>query len=274
MREFTVQSGSATLACEERGSGPCIVALHAGVADRRSWRQMGDALDGFRLVSYDRRGFGTTTYEAATEGTAFSHIDDLAAVVAAIGERQVVLVGNSMGGGLALAYALEHPEQVRALVLIAPAVDGLIEFDMASVPPHLMAIWEEEQAASKAGDLDRLNQIEARLWLDGPEAPQGRVTGPARDLFLDMNGIALRAPETGTEREVEFAWDRLDTLDIPILAILGDLDEPTALPPLEALVARAPNARLLRLPDVAHLPQIEQPEAIAALVREVASQQG
>lgn len=266
MRSFTVQSGRATLACEEQGSGPVVLALHAGVADRRSWRAMGDSLGGFRLVAYDRRGFGETTYEPEP----FSHLDDLHAVVEAIDATEgVALLGNSMGGSLAIDYALEHPDRVRALVLIAPAVSGWPELDMASVPEDLLAIWGQAESAEKAGDRDLLNRLYARLWLDGPGAPEGRVVGEARDLFLEMNGLALQAQDPGDERTVAPAWERLEALDMPLVVALGDLDEPITRSYIEELVSRAPRARLVDLPGVAHLPQMEQPEAVAALVREV-----
>lgn len=266
MREFTVQNGSATLACEERGSGPVVVALHAGVADRRSWREMGEALDGFRLVTYDRRGFGETTYEAEE----FAHVDDLKAVIDAIGVTEpVVLLGNSMGGSLALEFALAYPEQVRAMLLLATAVSGA---PWEPVPSPADALEVALQAANKAGDVDEVNRLEAHFWLDGPVASEGRVTGAARELFLDMNGIALRATSPGTEQEQPEVWDRLPGLHAPTLVAYGDQDEPVMLPIWEALAERLPNGRSVRLPGVAHLPQMEQPEAIAALVREVASQ--
>ncbi len=264
MREFTVQSGSAMLACEERGSGPCVVALHAGIADRRSWRAMAEAFDGFRLVSYDRRGFGTTTFEAEE----FSHVDDLAAVLdGARVSQPVVLLGNSMGGLLALEFALAHPERVRALALIAPAVSGAPWEPTPSVTGALEAI----QAADKAGDVDAVNRLEAHFWLDGPVAEEGRVSGAVRELLLDMNGIALRAASPGTQREQPDVWDRLGSLQAPTLVAYGDLDEPPMLPVWEAMGERLPNGRVVRLPGVAHLPQMEQPEAIAALIREVAT---
>src|SRR5690606_22285049 len=139
----------------------------------------------------------------------------------------VVLLGNSMGGLLALEFAVAHPERVRALALIAPAVSGA---PWEPVPSAADALEEAIGAAGKAGDVDEVNRLEAHFWLDGPVAPGGRVSGPARDLFLDMNGIALRAPSPGTEREQPEVWDRLETVRAPALVAYGDLDEPAMLP--------------------------------------------
>ena len=62
--------------------------------------------------------------------------------------------------------------------------------------PGLEDLERRYDAAYEAKDLDELNRLEAEIWLDGPFHP-GRVEGPARDLFLDMNRIALEAPEPG-----------------------------------------------------------------------------
>ena len=119
--QFEVASGAARLACEAIGAGPAVVCLHAGVADRRVWAETAKRLARrFHVFAYDRRGYGTTAY--STE--AFSNTRDLDAVVAAISAQQVVLIGNSLGGKVALDYTLDHPDQVRALVLIAPAISG------------------------------------------------------------------------------------------------------------------------------------------------------
>lgn len=117
-----VARGETALVGECRaGEGPTVVLLHAGVTDRRSWRQVTDALDGAaNVVAYDRRGFG----ETAPSKAPFSHAGDLIAVLDHLGILPAWLVGSSAGGGIALDTALLAPERVAGLVLIAPAVSG------------------------------------------------------------------------------------------------------------------------------------------------------
>ena len=120
-RELHIPSGNARLATTAAGSGDVIIFLHAGVADRRMWRPQLDAFAaGHRVVAYDRRGFG----ETACTPEPFSHLDDLRAVHRATTAEPALLVGCSMGGGLAMDYALAHPAAVRALVLVGSAVSG------------------------------------------------------------------------------------------------------------------------------------------------------
>ena len=119
---FEVPVDGAVIAGQRwRADAPTVVFLHAGVADQRSWFTAADMLDDqVDAVLYDRRGFGAT----APSASEFRHVDDLAAVLSAVDADRVVLVGNSMGGELALDFALEAPERVAGMLLIAPAVSG------------------------------------------------------------------------------------------------------------------------------------------------------
>jgi pimeloyl-ACP methyl ester carboxylesterase len=118
MRSFTIPSGKAELTGVEDGKGPALVFLHAGVADKRMWRdQMAAFADRYRVVAYDRRGFGETRYKPET----FSHMQDLRAVLDGLGIEQASLVGCSQGGRFSVDFTLAYPQRVNKLVLIAPA---------------------------------------------------------------------------------------------------------------------------------------------------------
>ena len=193
--------GRATLHGVRLGSGgsPQLVFLHAGIADHRSWSGLLPLLaPDMDLVAYDQRGFGATTYAAE----AHDQVADLSAVLDACGYGRPVLVGNSRGGQIALDFALTHPDRVAALVLLAPAVSGAPRVAASDLRPEEAAFWEELEAAEAAGDLDGLNRGEIRLWLDGLDAPEGRVTAAPRHLALDMNAIALSAASPGHEPRV------------------------------------------------------------------------
>ena len=243
------------------GGAPAVLLLHAGVADRRGWGPLVAALaTRHRGVAYDRRGFGDTTYDPEPH----SPIDDALAVMDAVSLDRVVAVGNSQGGRVALDLALTHPDRVVGLVLIGTAVRG------APVPgemsPLLSEIDRAIDDAEAAGDLDEVNRLEARLWLDGPVAEEGRVRGAARDLFLDMNGRALAAADPGREASLPPAWDLVAKVDVPVLVAVGQLDLPHVVERSALLAARLPRARLVVLPDVAHLPALEGSAALIAAV--------
>jgi pimeloyl-ACP methyl ester carboxylesterase len=154
---------------------------------------------------------------------------------------------------------------VRALVLIAPAVSGAP--DPVALPPAIQVLIDELERAERAEDVERINALEAHIWLDGPLAPEGRVAGELRRLFLDMNGIALRAPPMPSLLAASSAWERLHEVRVPTLVLCGDLDFPHLAERCRVLVERIPGARGEVIEGTAHLPTFEQPERCAALLR-------
>jgi len=249
-----ITSGNAVLAAEEHGSGtPPVLLVHAGVTDQRSWASVVDALLDHRCLTFDARGYGRTTYQPED---GWSAVDDAVAVLDAYGVESAVVVGCSMGGRTALDLALTHPERVRGLVLIGSAVSGAPEIDLE---PGLEELERRYDEAYEAKDLDRLNDLEAEIWLDGP-FQAGRVTGAARDLFLDMNRIALEADEPGEQREDADAWKTCSEVACPTLVLIGEHDLAHTHRNAAHLVEQIPGARLVDLPGRAHLPHVENDE--------------
>jgi pimeloyl-ACP methyl ester carboxylesterase len=258
-----IASGRATLAAEVIGGGDPVVFLHAGVCDSRMWRAQLDGVGANnKAIAYDRRGFGET--RAETED--FSAVADLIAVIDAMANgTPAILVGCSQGGRIALDAALRRPSSVRALVLIAPSVTGAPE---ASYPPEIKGLMAQLKEAEQVGDLDQVNAIKARLWLDGPLQPEGRVTGQARRLFLDMNAIALRSPPIGADLDVAPAFHRLGEISAPSLVISGDLDFPHIQERCHHIATMMLNGSRHELTGTAHLPSLERPAEITGLLAE------
>jgi pimeloyl-ACP methyl ester carboxylesterase len=269
-----VSSGRALLSTVRRGARgprgaggtPQAVFLHTGISDKRSWEDVLNLLSAdMDVVAYDRRGFGSTTFKAERH----DQLADLLAVLEALQLGQVVLVGNSRGGQIALDFTLAHPERVAALILVAPAVSGAPAVEDSEIDPVEAAIWEILEAADAAGALDALNLGEIRLWVDGPHAAEGRVGGERRQLALDMNRIALHAESPGHEPELPpDAWSRLDELRCPVLVVVGDLDLLHIQQRCRQLVSRIPGAELCVMVGAAHLPGFEQPEAFSSVLRD------
>ncbi len=258
----SVKSGRARLAAQESGSGQVLVCLHAGVADQRMFERLHlDLTDRCRILSYDRRGFGETT----TPDEPFSHVDDLTTILDARGVERAILVGCSQGGRIALDFALKHPQRVTGLFLVAPVVSGMPSPDL---PPDLRSLDEEIDEAYEIEDLNRINALELKAWLDGPRAPPGRVGGAARELFSTMNMTALRHPELTRERQPPDAWGKLAAIDAPAQLCCGDLDFPWMVELSRHLAARRPNAEFRLLNGMAHMPFLEDPNLMTNLVQE------
>ena len=181
MTTFEVTSGSARLSGAIQPTGETVVLVHAGIADARMWAPLARLLQQeWRVVRYDLRGYG----RSALPPGPFSHVEDLAAVIAATADEPVHLVGASMGGRTALDLALDRPGAVRSLVLLGTVVSG---FDPDVPPPPL---WEQVVAAGRVGDVAALADAETRLWLADPDGT--RLPPDLLDLVREMDRIALR----------------------------------------------------------------------------------
>ncbi|GAA2753682.1 alpha/beta fold hydrolase [Amnibacterium kyonggiense] len=250
--------------------GTPVVLLHSGVTDRRSWLGVIDELedDPLDLIAVDRRGYGETP--GGPEG--FTHLEDLVAVLDAAGAERAVVVGNSMGGALALDLALTAPERVASVLLIGAAVTGMTDegepiawtVDDATGP-----ILGALERAEQAHDVEEAVRLELHLWLDGPTSPEGRVGGATRELAAEMNRRILTAGTQGGAGAADLdTWHRLGEVRTPVLATWGDLDLPPDLPFYELTAQRLANAEARVLEGVAHLPSLERPALVADLIRE------
>lgn len=246
---------------ERQGSGLPLIFLHAGIADLRMWEpQVAAFANHFDVTRPDQRGFGKSELPPGP----WSPVADLLTLVDDLHLKPVDLVGSSMGGELAIDFALEHPQRISKLVLVGSSVGG---FNFKPEHAHLFA---EASAARKARDFDALNQAMQYLFLDGPERRRGYVAEPLRKVFLEMNAIAVRADfEKAPPLKPEPpAIRRLHEITAPTLVVVGDKDVPTVVEAADLLTDSIPNARKAIIHDAAHLPNLEHPEQFNRLVLE------
>lgn len=259
-----VASGAATIAVETAGSGLPVVFLHANVCDRRMWRaQLEASGPDYQAIAYDRRGFGQTRAPAQDH----SAVADLIAVIdATAGSTPVILAGCSQGANIALNVTLMHPARVRGLMLISPTVNGA---PAPIYPPEILERVARQQQAESAADLALVNEIKAELFLDGPLADPGRVTGETRRLFLEMNAIALAATPFGANRDDIEAFARLGAIEVPASVVWGELDFPHIQERARLAARLLPNAQGRALAGVAHLAGLEQPDVVTGLLKDL-----
>jgi len=239
-----------------------VLFVHEGIADRRMWDpQVAPFVTaGYRVVRCDLRGFGES--EAPTE--AWSNVADAHELLTSLGVERATLVGGSLGARVALEYALTHPEQVEALVLMGP---GLRDMERT---PELERGWAEEEAAIEAGDVDGAVEVNLRMWVDGPSRGPGQVDSDVRERVREMQrralDVQLAAPEVGEEPFDPPAGARLGEIGCPTLVLVGDLDQPAVLMVAERLVEGIPGARKAVMAGTAHAPSMERPDEFNHLV--------
>ncbi|MEJ2487632.1 MAG: alpha/beta hydrolase [Anaerolineales bacterium] len=243
---------------EEYGNGPLsIVFVHAGIADSRMWdAQIEDLSRDQRVLTYDMRGYGLSPLVVGE----FSHHADLITLMEKLKVERCVLVGCSKGGGIVLDTALADPDRVAGVVVVAGIAHGLQLDVEIEEPPQ----WEELVQAFKDRDLERTNELEIQIFVDGFKQPAGRADETIREKVRLMNAIALQneanAPETTQTVLEPKAATRLADLHVPVLFITGALDEPVTLLAAELMMAEISHAEHRDIANVAHLPNMEAPE--------------
>jgi 3-oxoadipate enol-lactonase len=245
---------------EREGGGLPVVFLHAGVADSRMWQPQIRALaHQFECIAPDMRGFG----ESALPPGSWSPVADLLGLIDHLHLKPVHLVGCSMGGGVAIDFAIEHGERISKLVLVGPGVGGV---NFGARYPELFA---EAEAAEKAGDRRAITDADARLWLDGPRRRAGYVKDPLRKLFFEMDSNFDSDFDSAPIEQIEPpAADRLHEITAPTLVVVGDEDAPPVFDAVELLMDKVPHARKAVIHDAAHLPNLEHPEEFNRIVLE------
>jgi pimeloyl-ACP methyl ester carboxylesterase len=260
---FEIEFDGALIRGEADGFGIPVVFLHSGVTDRRMWAEQLRELaeEGYHVIAYDRRGYG----ETETPDVPFNHLVDLEAVLDRLSVHAAIFVGSSMGGGLAIDFALEHPERTIGLVLVGTAITGA---EPAEIPEEAADLEDALDYAQERGNLDTVNRIEAHLWLDGPLSESGRVQGEPRELFLKMNAQHLNQPELTEEELPDDATDNLSAITAPTLLVVGELDLPDIVARHEDLSEELENAFAVVLEDTAHFPSLERPDLFNPILLE------
>jgi pimeloyl-ACP methyl ester carboxylesterase len=247
---------------EISGDGPPFVMIHAGVADQRQWNNEFTHFSArFRVLRYDMRGYGRSE---PADGE-YSHLADLTALLDHVNLKgPLILMGCSMGGGLAMNFALQWPSRSRAVIMVDAGPTGL-ELDVPSPP-----LAAEAEKAYNAGDLDRVAELETRIWFDGSGRDSTQVDPAMRHLVFDMNrtGLAHDAQHLGKrlpDTQVPAA-QRLNELRLPVLVVVGVHDTAYILAAADILVERIRSARKVVLDDAAHLPNLDHPESFQRVV--------
>ncbi|WBB74248.1 alpha/beta hydrolase [Micromonospora sp. WMMD1128] len=255
-----IEINGAQLTYDEAGSGSVVVLLHAGIADRRMWREQVPALAArHRVIVPDLRGYG----ESELPPTPFAHHDDVLGLLDALGVERAALVGCSFGGRVAVDTALAHPERISALALFGAPVSG------HEWSEETEQLWEELVGDVDPEDFTATAAGEVRFWVVGPTRRPTDVDPELIRFAEEMDRWALAAEQALSAIEVGEldppAVDRLGDLRMPVLAAAGAHDLPDVHRLADRIAAEAPHGtRLPNVPDAAHLVPLERPEPVNA----------
>jgi len=255
--------GDGQLYYEIAGEGMPLVLSHAAFLDSRMFDGLWDALaENFRVIRYDMRGFG----QSSPVNGPVCRRDDLDRLLNALDVRRAHFVGCSNGGQISLDLALEQPQRVASLTLVDSTPSG---FEVQGTPPrYLFEMFEVMQRR----DVERGNELQIRIWLDGECREPAQVDPTLRQKALAMNRIPverntfLMADTQPVNPLDPPAVTRLETVACPTLIVAGSLDHPEVLRAADEMAGRIPGARKSLMENTGHVPSFEQPAAFAALL--------
>jgi pimeloyl-ACP methyl ester carboxylesterase len=249
MTEY-VEANGLRIGYDVHGAGPPLVLLHgAGSSGREDWAAQVPLFSrAFRLYVPDARGHATTRHDVADGFSYQLLVEDLAAFVDALHLDTFHLMGFSMGGMTALAFATRWPERLRTLIVAGIAVE---REPRTSVVRRLM-------------DPDRRP----------PDGPLSTAALARRHDPVQGEGAwraLLRAIASDVETQPVLTPAELRRIDLPTLVAVGDRDPFVPVGNAWALMRQLPDARLLVVPDSGHELMVRRPglfnEAVSSFYR-------
>lgn len=229
---------------------PALVLLHSLGTAAAVWDDQAQALAGaYRVIRPDLRGHGLTGAPPGPYAIA-GMADDVLAALDAAGVGVFHLAGLSIGGLIAQSLAAQAPGRVRTLALCDTAM---------AIPPA--SLWRERAAMVRAQGIASIADGVLARWLT-PAGQAGLKADALRTMLLRTppEGYA-GAAEAIAEADLAEATARLR---LPTLVLVGDQDQATPLASAEAMRDAIPGARLHVIAGAAHIPTIEQPQAVTA----------
>ncbi len=240
-----------TVAYREQGEGPPLLLLHGWPLDSREWhRQIAGLSDEFRVVAWDAPGAGLSS-DPPQASTLSDWAGWLAGFIQALGLAPAHVAGLSFGGGLALQLFQDHREVVRSLILVS-AYAGW----GGSLPP--------DEVESRISLTRRNSELPPAEWAPAlintllPEGSHPELADELAVMLEDSHPAATR-----TSLEAFAAADLRDTLpkvNVPTLLLYGELDARSTRAVWEPIHAEIAHSRLVVIPDVGHMIDMQAPD--------------
>jgi 3-oxoadipate enol-lactonase len=235
---------------------PWLVLSNGLGTDLSVWEpQVARFASRFRILRYDTRGHG------ASEGPPGPYApDDLARDVVALLDHyrieRATLMGLSLGGATCVGLALNEPARVRALICCDARVD--------SPPPYIQG-WAERIALVEDAGTTAIVNATIERWISTPtRAARPDLVRRLKAMIENTSSQGYMACAAALQRLDYF--DRMHALSCPTLFVVGSLDAASPLQVMEAMAAQVTGARLVQVPDAAHISNLENAEAFNAIV--------
>jgi pimeloyl-ACP methyl ester carboxylesterase len=258
------------------GSGEPLVAVHGLIQNGHSFDGIAPVLTPHvRLLALDLRGRGDSDWAPADCYKVRHFMIDVSSFVRFLGLTRFAMIGTSMGGMLALLYAMAHPDQVTRLVLndisLNTSWPGIVHTlrRIAAVPTEFANL--EEATAWFLKRRERSGRIHTRTveqWVNHflVRTPTGKLLVKCDPAIIQQALLSTHepGPEGDWSRRQEL-WSQVHRLTMPVLLLRAGLGDVVLPESAEQTIQALPQARCVEVPEVGHSPTLYEPEAHAAL---------
>jgi pimeloyl-ACP methyl ester carboxylesterase len=259
-RYFTTDG--ARLRYRDEGHGPPVLMLHGWTLDLQMWEPQISALrDAFRLVRFDRRGFGLSSGRPSV----VHDIADIGSLCEHLSIGRVALVGMSQGARAAIGFALAAPARISCLIL-----DGPPDFGREALPADDDVPLSDYRALVQARGMAAFRREWAAHPLLSLRTRDPRMREILGAMILRYPGNDLKEPVTTIGAHADVAPTGaapIRSIEVPVLVLTGDHDLPSRTQAANSLAAQLTHAERAVIPAAGHLPNLDNPKLYNAVVR-------
>jgi pimeloyl-ACP methyl ester carboxylesterase len=250
---------------------PVIILLHGFGASLFSWHAVMEPLSRYgTIIAYDRPAFGLTERPMSWTGenpySSQANVDMLLGLLNHFNVQKAILLGNSAGGTIAMQFDLQHPDRVKALILVDAAV-----YENGGMQPWVRLLYKTPEMNHLGPLIVRSIQNQGidlikMAWFDPSKITQETMDGYKKPLQCDNWDRALWYFTQASQRSG--LTGHLIEFHLPVLVITGDTDKIVPTENSVRLAAALPNASLVVIPRAGHVPHEEQPSLFVRSVGE------
>lgn len=263
----------------ERGTGPTLVLLHGNGVYSKDFETSGllqQASEHYRVIAFDRPGFGYSDRPRSTVWTPEKQAELLHRALAQIGVESAIVLGHSWGTMVALAMGLQRPEVVRGLVLLSGYYYPSVRFDVAALSGPAVPVIGDVMRYTVSPLLTRL------MWPALTKRTFSPMPVPKRfdafPVWMALRPKQLRASAAETAMMIPSALalsKRYAELKVPAIVLAGTRDKIVDCGHnSERLSERLPDSQLQLTPGVGHMTHYAHPEKVMAAIDEIAAHVG
>lgn len=249
MTRIMVQSGDATLSARIDGAEgkPWLLLSNSLATNLTMWDDQIEALTRtHRVLRYDTRGHGQSSVPQGPYSFEML-VADMVALLDHVGADRADVLGLSLGGMTALGLGLSHPHRVRRMVVCDARADN---------PAPFVSGWDDRIAAVTAGGMEAIREGTLSRWFS-PACPVG-VRDRAGQMILSTP-VAGYIASARALQGLDYLR-HLSEMPVPVLYVVGAEDLAASPAAMESMAKATPGARLVTLPGLAHIPNMEAPD--------------